>query len=449
MSKKLILEFLASSVWALEGDYLERMTKIAMREDLESIQALEAKSGNQISNSTEIRGDVAVIHINGVISRYANLFHAVCGGVSTELLSKEFNQALESKSVKSIVLNIDSPGGEASGIHELGEMIFHARGRKPIRAYVGGMGCSAAYWIASACDRVVMDATAAVGSIGVVASVVKRDDQEGQTSYEFVSSQSPNKRLDVDSDKGQQAMQGQLDQMADVFIDRVARNMGVDRNQVLNDFGRGAMVIGQEAVECGMAKELGSLEGVISSLGSSGGHSWPSSGAKAVSHSVASAGLASFSAMVEAGNATPEILAGVIREQLPEVAALFEVNQGAAEIVTIGASAALDMADSVNLPLLARTLSGMGLEEAERYISNAQGLKDVLAAAGLSGSFDILVENMGNPVRMIGMAIHETKAERDEADDGSRCITGEDYKPRSNTGFDPSSVYASRSNANR
>lgn len=380
MSKKLILEFLASSVWALEGDYLERMTKIAMREDLESIQALEAKSGKQISNSTEMRGDVAVIHVNGVISRYANLFHAVCGGVSTELLSKEFNQALESKSVKSIVLNIDSPGGEASGIHELGEMIFHARGKKPIRAYVGGMGCSAAYWIASACDRVVMDATAAVGSIGVVASVVKRDDQEGQTSYEFVSSQSPNKRLDVGSDKGQQAMQGQLDQMADVFIDRVARNMGVDRNQVLNDFGRGAMVIGQEAVECGMAKELGSLEGVISSLGS---------------------------------------------------------------------SAALDMADSANLPLLARTLSGMGLEEAERYVSNAQRLQDKLAAAGMSDSFDILVPHMGDPARMVGMVIHESLAIRDEAGDGSRCIMDEEYKPRSNTGFDPNSVYANRSNANR
>ncbi|PWI33067.1 S49 family peptidase [Vibrio albus] len=448
MSKKLTFDFLASNIWALEDDFLQRMAKVAMREEIDPIQALEAKSGKRISNLTELRGDVAVIHVSGVISRYANLFHAICGGVSTELLSKEFNQALENKSVKAIVLNVDSPGGEASGIHELGEMIYQARGRKPIQAYVGGMGCSAAYWIASACEKLTLDATATVGSIGVVASVVKRDDPEGQTSYEFVSSQSPNKRLNIDSEEGQQAMQSQLDKMADVFIDRVARNMGVKREMVLSDFGRGAIIMGKDAVDRGMANELGSLEGVIASLSKSN-QSYSSSGA--VSQGTNSLqGLSALSAAVSSGDTEPEFLANVIREQLPGVAAFLQSGKGSGEVASsIGAQAALDMAESVELPSIARKLSNMIQTEAESYIANAQSLRDTLAAAGLSGSFDYLLERIDNPAALVGLAIHEAKAAQDESGDGSRHIISEEHRTRDGSSFNPKNIYATRSNANK
>jgi ClpP class serine protease len=52
-------------------------------------------------------------------------------------------------------VNIDSPGGEVNGANELAQAIYDARGKKPIVAYVGGAGASAAYWVASAADRVV------------------------------------------------------------------------------------------------------------------------------------------------------------------------------------------------------------------------------------------------------------------------------------------------------
>ena len=77
-------------------------------------------------------------------------------------------KALEShQSVTAIVLDIDSGGGMVAGTEELASVI---RGlRKPTVAYTGGYMCSAAYWIASACDKVVAAPFAdAIGSIGTM-----------------------------------------------------------------------------------------------------------------------------------------------------------------------------------------------------------------------------------------------------------------------------------------
>lgn len=126
-------------------------------------------------------------------------------------------------------------------------MIYQARGRKPIVAYIGGAGCSAAFWVATAADEVVIDATARLGSIGTVMTfrTRKKSDTDQTEVLEIVSSQSPNKRLDPASEEGRKAYQSELDNLADIFIDRVARNMGVSRETVLNDFGKGGVLIGQ------------------------------------------------------------------------------------------------------------------------------------------------------------------------------------------------------------
>lgn len=78
--------------------------------------------------------------------------------------------ALEShQAVTAIVLDIDSGGGMVAGTEELASVIRSLR--KPTVAYTGGCMCSAAYWIASACDKVVAAPFAdAIGSIGTMMS---------------------------------------------------------------------------------------------------------------------------------------------------------------------------------------------------------------------------------------------------------------------------------------
>jgi ClpP class serine protease len=264
-----ILDVAVAQRWAMLEPWVRTVLEIAGREN-PPIEAVETRIGRKLDNTRNVtvRDGVALIPVTGPIFPKANLFTELSGATSIEVLAKDFASALNDGSVKSIILNMDSPGGSVAGIHEFSEMVYAARGRKPIVAYVGSMAASAAYWIASAADEIVMDETADVGSIGVVAVVP--DPAKRQTKdLEIVSSQSPKKRPDYGTETGKAIVQREVDQLADIFIDRVARNRGVSADHVLERFGGGGMQLAAEAIESGMANRRGSLEGLISNLAAS------------------------------------------------------------------------------------------------------------------------------------------------------------------------------------
>ncbi|HHY0482735.1 TPA: S49 family peptidase [Vibrio parahaemolyticus] len=319
--------------------------------------------------------------------------------------------------MRGIVLNIDSPGGDANGIHELAEMIYQGRGQKPVIAYVGGDGASAAYWVATAADEVVVDATARLGSIGVVMTIKRTKDSEDVETLEIVSSQSPNKRLDPGSKEGREAYQSRLDELADVFIDRVARNMAVERDTVLEEFGRGGILIGQNAVNKGMATRLGSLEGVIAEL--KGGKK-PMTKESKTNASGGDDQIALTLPGAEEMSASDVVAA--LTAQRPDV---LEAIQGKPEESALSAAGLIAKACAdAGIPALSASLlkDGVTRAEAEARIKAAGSLKDTLSAAGLSGSFETLVANLDDPVKLVGQAIHETKAASDESSDGSRVV---------------------------
>ncbi|QRL05339.1 S49 family peptidase [Vreelandella venusta] len=262
-------ELAANHTWLITAEALDTVMTVAAREG--DLQALEAKLGRPLDNTRNvtIRDGVAVIPVTGPIFRHANLMTEISGATSTGSLATDIQAALDNSAVSALVLDIDSPGGEATGINELSEMIFSARGKKPIKAYVGGMGASAAYWIASAADQVVVDDTAQLGSVGVVLNLRKREDKSGEKTYEIVSSNAPNKRPDLDTESGRAQLQNRTDELANVFLDKVARNRGIPREEVNDRFRQGGIATGALAVEAGMADRLGSLEGLIAELAGS------------------------------------------------------------------------------------------------------------------------------------------------------------------------------------
>ncbi|WP_422155853.1 S49 family peptidase [Vreelandella titanicae] len=262
-------ELAASRPWLMTGDALDSLMAVANRQG--DIQALEARLGRSLDNTrnVSVRDGVAVIPVTGPIFRYANLFTEISGATSTQVLATDIQTALDDPQVRAIVINADSPGGEATGINELAEMIYQARGIKPIKAYVGGQAASAMYWIASAADEVIVDDTAQLGSVGVVLSLLKREDRPGEKSYEIVSSNAPNKRPDLETEAGRAQLQTRTDELADVFLDKVARNRSIPCEEVNDRFRQGGIATGAIAVEAGMADRLGSLEGLIAELAGS------------------------------------------------------------------------------------------------------------------------------------------------------------------------------------
>lgn len=319
-------EAAANEPWAITETSLQTILEIAARDQKDDLEAVAARLGRPLQNTRTVtmRDGVATVPVSGPIFRHANLFTQISGATSIEMLAKDFTEALDNPEVSAIILNMDSPGGQVTGTAEFAEMVYQARGKKPVVAYVDGMAASAAYWIASAADSVVVSKTAEVGSIGVIGTVMDDSPKPGSGAYRFISSQSPNKRVDPSSDEGASQIQARIDDLAATFIADVARHRGVSAEDVAANFGRGAVVLPAYALSAGMVDEISTYEELHRRLAGQKGR---------VAHSPM-VNAKETPAMTEATAAapdTPVITAAYIAEAHADIAAAFRAEGAKAE----------------------------------------------------------------------------------------------------------------------
>lgn len=257
-------DWILARPWAMTEEALQVVLAIAERRN-DPPEAVEARLGRPLDNAHKVtvRDGVAIVPVVGPISRHADLFTEISGATSIETLARDFRTAIDDRSVKAVILDVDSPGGTVAGVSEFASQVRAARGTKPVVAYVGSQAASAGYWIACAADRVVADSTAMLGSIGVVMGVPRK---KASDPIEIVSSQSPHKRPDIETEAGKAQIQATADDLADLFVDAVALSRDVPRETVLSDFGRGGQMVASRAVAAGMADGIGSLEETIACL---------------------------------------------------------------------------------------------------------------------------------------------------------------------------------------
>ena len=136
-------------------------------------------------------------------------------------------------------------------------------------AYTIGAMCSGALWAFSGCHVVLADSTARLGSLGVVSIFQDRSkyyEKMGIRFIEVVSTRSPNKRLNPVKGEGLKQTVKMLDNIADVFIDSVAKHYGMTYDQVMINFGQGSVFVGQTAMQQGLCHGLISFEEMLSQL---------------------------------------------------------------------------------------------------------------------------------------------------------------------------------------
>lgn len=295
--------------WAITAEGLETILSVAARENSVSIEALEAYRARHVPTAERLeqRGPVAILSAVGPMFRRANIFTEISGATSYEIMRRDLQAALDDPATKAIVLNLDTPGGTVNGVDEMAKAILDARSQKPIIAYVGGLGASAGYWLASQASEIVISDAAILGSIGVrmvVSDTSKRDAERGQ--FEFISSQSPGKRADVQSDEGRSRIQRTVDALADVFIAAVAKGRGIKAEDVVSRFGGGDVLVGAAAVAAGMADRIGTFEAVISELAEGRRASKPSGTSKRTSHMTDTISKADHEAAINAARTDAE-----------------------------------------------------------------------------------------------------------------------------------------------
>lgn len=259
---KRVLSCIQSQPWAILPDSLRDIHMIANRTVSEPLEAIEKRIGKPLQNtrSVTIRKGVAIIPVTGPIFRYANLFTEISGATSSQELAREIGEAVDNKDVKAIILDVDSPGGEAFGVEELSDLVFEARKKKPIYTHVGGYNASAAYFVTSGAMEIYGAPNSMTGSIGaVMVARVGNDERE----IEIVSAKSPMKRPDPATDEGRGAYQTLVDDLAEVFIARVARNRGVSVETVESHFGQGGLMIAHKAAEAGLIDGVMNFEDLL------------------------------------------------------------------------------------------------------------------------------------------------------------------------------------------
>ena len=271
-----ILTACAGEAWALERGKLEAVMNFLLFKagggdySQEEVQArISRKQEREIAQSG---GDIGIIPVNGVIAQKINGDVSGDGGTSTERIGAAFRAMLQDNKIKAILFDMDSPGGAVSGTPELAAEIFNSRGVKPIIAQVNSLAASAAYWIASQADEVVVSPSGRAGSIGVYAmheDISKFLEAKGvkPTLISAGKYKVEGNEFEPLSDEARANIQDRVNESYRMFVDGVAQGRGVSTKKVLDKFGEGRMFGAQALVERGMADRVGTIHDTLARFG--------------------------------------------------------------------------------------------------------------------------------------------------------------------------------------
>lgn len=198
--------------------------------------ARDIRSSNKKMNLGE--GRTALISVSGALTYEETMLGAWCGMSSYQGIINRMEQAVE-EGYKTVVLDVDSGGGEAYGCFETAKELKKLAEENDIKliAYVDGMSASAAYGLTVAASEVIVNPQAEVGSIGVLTRLVndsKKQKKEGlSTTYIYAGdSKIPFNaegewREDFLSD-----LQTKVDTLYDGFVSHVASMRGISEDVI-------------------------------------------------------------------------------------------------------------------------------------------------------------------------------------------------------------------------
>ena len=214
---------------------------------------------------------IAVIPVYGTLVRRSLGLEAAFGLTAYGQILEQIEQALASPQVAGILLEIDSPGGEAGGVFELADFIRTASGHTPIWAHASDCACSAAYAIAYAAQRVTLSNTAAVGSIGVIALHLDRSAKDAQDGLHYTALYAGQHKTDGNphaplSSDARAALQAEVDRLYTLFVDHVARMRPIDGQSVRAM--EAAVLFGSAAIDAGLADAVCTMDATLATFSS-------------------------------------------------------------------------------------------------------------------------------------------------------------------------------------
>jgi capsid assembly protease len=218
------------------------------------------------------QGDVGVISINGPLVPGAPWYAQYAGITGYDEIREALIAAAQDPEIGAILLDINSGGGAVNGVMDVADLIANVDTNvKPVNTYSDGLIASAAYWMGSSARRIDIGKVAEAGSIGVLTvhkEVSKMMADMGITAtvlrageYKALGNQ-----FETLSDKAKAEIQGQLDQMYELFLSHVAQARGVSNEEADRKFAQGRVFIGDRAAAVGLVDGVSNFDAVLSKI---------------------------------------------------------------------------------------------------------------------------------------------------------------------------------------
>lgn len=282
-----------NSPWAITPDGFETVCAIidrraaGIRLSDDEIRAIvddsraefEAKhEAATFGKTAQADASVAVISLYGTILPRPVTDISGGGGAPLTRFMDMFQQADADPNVRHILLDIDSPGGSAAMVAEAATMIRSAQ--TPTTAIANTMAASAAYWLASQADELVVSPSGFVGSVGVFArhvdeSVALANEGIKVTLVSAGDHKTEGNPYEPLSDDARAYIQAQVDEVYAAFVEAVAAGRNVSTDEVEAGFGQGRMFSAQAAVANGMADSVATFGETVQRLLTRGGSRTP------------------------------------------------------------------------------------------------------------------------------------------------------------------------------
>src|SRR3990167_7193837 len=199
---------------------------------------------------------IAVVKIEGIL-------------LESKDIIEELREHRENKSVKAILLRIDSPGGAVAPSQEIYTEVLKIReeGKKKIVTSMGSVAASGCYYIASASYKIVANPGSVTGSIGVILELANVSGLMKKVGVESVVIKS-GKYKDIGSiframsQEERDFLQGVIDDTHDQFIEAVAAGRGIDKAKIV-PLADGRVFTGRQAKQIGLVDEIGNMQTAI------------------------------------------------------------------------------------------------------------------------------------------------------------------------------------------
>ena len=212
-----------------------------------------------------------MVSVIGTLVSRSGYLDAASGLLSYGDIGDAIASAMDDPSVRGVILDVDSPGGEVGGLFDLVERIsaIKAASDKPLWAVANESALSAAYAVASAADRLYVTRTGEIGSIGVVAVHVDESGADAKAGLAWSFVFAGDQKVDGNaheplSERARATIQADVDHLYAQLCGLVATNRGLTNEAVRGT--NAAIYRGELAIRAGLADRVGTLDQAIADM---------------------------------------------------------------------------------------------------------------------------------------------------------------------------------------